>query len=132
MACSPSEKARGSAQQACDPELDFFSPCFNPLRALLTAGLTPPVPAARPLDTVYHCRFMLPSDHPDAWRDPVRAAKSKVTREQQTGGTHPPRECPRDFCRCCQTLPDRLAFRSSMCCWVAPATHVGGNRGRNT
>lgn len=80
MASLPSQPARGTSQQDCDPALDFFSQSFDPLRALLTAGLTPPLPAARPLDTVYHCRFMLPDNHPDAWRDPGRAAKSKVTR----------------------------------------------------
>ncbi|KAL4440475.1 hypothetical protein ABPG75_003476 [Micractinium tetrahymenae] len=80
MAALPPQQGR-APQHAHDPALDFFSRSFDPLRALLTEGLTPPLPAARPLDTVYHCRFMLPADHPDAWRDPGRTAKSKEAAE---------------------------------------------------
>jgi len=61
-----------------DPALDFFSRSFDPLRALLTTGLAPPHPAARPLDSIYRCRFMLPPDHPEVWTQPARAPKSKV------------------------------------------------------
>ena len=70
---------RSAALPAPDPALDFFSPHFDPLRALLAEGLLPPLPAARPLDTVHRCRFMLPPDHPDHWQDTKRAAKSKVS-----------------------------------------------------
>jgi hypothetical protein len=69
---------RSTALPASDPALDFFSPRFDPLRALLAEGLLPPLPAARPLDTVHRCRFMLPPGHPDYWQDTKRAAKSKV------------------------------------------------------
>ncbi|KAL4856350.1 Small nuclear ribonucleoprotein Sm D-like protein [Chlorella vulgaris] len=64
-----------------DPALDFFSPLFNPARALAAAALHLPVPTARPLDNVYKCRSMLPSDHWDAWKDPHRAGKSKEAQE---------------------------------------------------
>jgi hypothetical protein len=58
--------------------LDFFSPSFDPLAALLAVGLRPPVPHARPLDNIYRCRFMLPDGHPEAWREQQRTSKSKV------------------------------------------------------
>ena len=61
-----------------DPALDFLSPLFDPLAALAAAGLLPPVPHARPLDTVSRCRQLLPPDHPEAWQDVQRARKSKV------------------------------------------------------
>jgi len=70
----------GPAGPIPDPQLDFFSRSFNPYRALATAGLAPPLPAARPLDSIYRCRFMLPEDHPDAWREEQRPVKSKVGR----------------------------------------------------
>jgi hypothetical protein len=63
---------------APDLALDFFSGSFDPLRALLAVNLRPPVPAARPLDNVARCRFMLPPDHPDAWQDSQKRVKSKV------------------------------------------------------
>ncbi|PSC71977.1 U7 snRNA-associated Sm LSm11 [Micractinium conductrix] len=68
-------------QQQRDPSLNFFSPRFDAARSLATAGLLPPVPGARPLDNIYRCRFMLPEDHPDFWKDPGRAAKSKEAAE---------------------------------------------------
>lgn len=40
--------------------------------------MLPPMPAARPLDSIFRCRFMLPDGHPDAWREGPKAAKSKV------------------------------------------------------
>ncbi|KAI7838610.1 hypothetical protein COHA_007617 [Chlorella ohadii] len=71
----------GPAGPIPDPQLDFFSRSFNPYRALATAGLAPPLPAARPLDSIYRCRFMLPDDHPDAWREEQRPVKSKEAQE---------------------------------------------------
>ena len=61
-----------------DPALDFLSPAFDAAAALAAPGLAPPVPGARPLDSIFRCRFMLPDGHPDAWREPARAAKTKV------------------------------------------------------
>ena len=73
------QAASTSGQDEYDAgRLDFFSRSFDPLRALLTEGVLPPLPAARPEDKVYRCRHMLPPDHPDAWREPQRAAKSKA------------------------------------------------------
>ena len=43
MASPSSQKARAPFQQALDPALDFFSPSFDPLRALLSADITPRV-----------------------------------------------------------------------------------------
>lgn len=118
MASPSSQKARAPFQQALDPALDFFSPSFDPLRALLSADITPPLPSARPLDTVFHCRFMLPKDHPDAWRDPGRTVKSKVTRAASLAGADPPqasRQCERFRCGFCVALQIHLAG-----CWFAP------------
>ncbi|GFR47528.1 hypothetical protein Agub_g9246, partial [Astrephomene gubernaculifera] len=42
------------------PSLDFLSPRFDPLRALHTPGLVPPLPGVRPLDNVSQCRKLLP------------------------------------------------------------------------
>ena len=70
--------AGGGPAAPYNPELDFFSTTFNPMRALTAAGLVPPLPAARPLDSIYRCRFMLPDGHPDAWREEQRPVKSKV------------------------------------------------------
>lgn len=72
-----SGQAAGSSGQL-DHSLDFFSPQFDAQRALLTEGLQPPIPAARPQDNVFMCRFMLPPDHPEAWQGSQRAEKSKV------------------------------------------------------
>ena len=69
----------GPAGPPRDPQLDFFSRSFNPYLALATAGLLPPLPAARPLDSIFRCRFMLPDGHPDAWREEQRPVKSKVS-----------------------------------------------------
>ncbi|PRW39383.1 U7 snRNA-associated Sm LSm11 [Chlorella sorokiniana] len=71
----------GAPAPSPDPQLDFFSRSFNPFLALATAGLLPPLPAARPLDSIYRCRFMLPDDHPDAWREGQRPVKSKEAQE---------------------------------------------------
>ncbi len=48
------------------PSLDFRSVFFNPLRALYTPGLQPPVPNAAPMDNISKFRRLLPPDHPDA------------------------------------------------------------------
>lgn len=42
-----------------DKGLDFFSPHFEPLRALYTPGLQPPNPRARTLDWLGKCRVLL-------------------------------------------------------------------------
>ena len=60
-----------------DPELDFFSPRFNPLKALRAAALRPPDGRARPLDNIYRCRPLLPPGHPDAAQPAQRAPKTK-------------------------------------------------------
>ena len=103
----PSQHQRPPA----DPALDFYSRAFDAAAALAAPGLRPPVPGARPLDSIFRCRFMLPDGHPDAWREPAKAPKSKV-RWRLGGGPcaagpllprmrhlwrrpkHPPRRCP--------------------------------------
>lgn len=47
-------------------ENTFFSPQFNALQALYNTSLQPPIQNARPLDNIYQCRRLLPSDHPDS------------------------------------------------------------------
>ena len=47
-----------------DPRLDFFSASFDPVLALATAGLRPPLPDVAPLVSVAMCRGLLPHDHP--------------------------------------------------------------------
>lgn len=47
-----------------DPELDFLSEHFDPLKALRTPGVTPPIAKAKPRDYVAQCTFLL--DHSDA------------------------------------------------------------------
>ncbi|GLI62053.1 hypothetical protein VaNZ11_004481 [Volvox africanus] len=48
------------------PSLDFLSPAFDSLRALLTPGLQPPLPHVRPMDNVSQCRKLLPPEVPDS------------------------------------------------------------------
>jgi len=46
-----------------NPELDFMSEHFDPLKALRTPGVTPPIPKAKPRDYVAQCTYLLdPSD----------------------------------------------------------------------
>ena len=52
--------------------MDFFSPAFDPVRALATDGLRPPVADVRPLASVLMARGLLPSDHPDYKPTPLR------------------------------------------------------------
>ena len=47
------------------PALDFFSPSFDPLVALRTAGLRPPIADVQPLLSVQSCRSLLPEEHKD-------------------------------------------------------------------
>lgn len=51
-----------STSSGRDPRLDFYSPEFDPVRALAPdSGAIPPRPRARALDTVRQCRRLLPS-----------------------------------------------------------------------
>ena len=51
-----------STSSGRDPRLDFYSPEFDPVRALAPdSGALPPRPRARALDTVRQCRRLLPS-----------------------------------------------------------------------
>ena len=47
------------------PALDFFSPSFDPLLALNTPGLRPPIADVQPLLSVQSCRSLLPEEHKD-------------------------------------------------------------------
>jgi len=44
---------------------NFLSPDFDPLKALETAGLEPPVKSVRPKDNIALCRHFLPEDDPN-------------------------------------------------------------------
>ena len=46
-----------------DP-LNFFASDFDPLLALTTPGVTPPIINARPLDNLHAWRRLLPPEHP--------------------------------------------------------------------
>jgi len=51
-----------STSSGRDPGLDFYSPEFDPVRALAPdSGAIPPRPRARALDTVRQCRRLLPT-----------------------------------------------------------------------
>ena len=51
-----------STSSGRDPRLDFYSPEFDPVRALAPdSGAIPPRPRARALDTVRQCRRLLPT-----------------------------------------------------------------------
>lgn len=51
-----------STSSGRDPRLDFYSPEFDPARALAPdSGAIPPRPRARALDTVRQCRRLLPT-----------------------------------------------------------------------
>ena len=63
------------------PELDFFSPQFDPTRALSTAGLIPPDPAALPLDNVAKCRSILPPEMPESLAHVERKEASEVSHQ---------------------------------------------------
>jgi small nuclear ribonucleoprotein (snRNP)-like protein len=45
-------------------DLDFFSPNFNPLKALKDSSLQPPL-NVKPLDLLHHCRALLPTSDPN-------------------------------------------------------------------
>ena len=108
-------------QQQRDPSLNFFSPRFDAARSLATAGLLPPVPGARPLDNIYRCRFMLPEDHPDFWKDPGRAAKSKVG-GQAAGGMEWLRRCGSLGALGPQGIWGGPSDVWGLCCKVSPRT----------
>jgi small nuclear ribonucleoprotein (snRNP)-like protein len=57
--------------------LDFRSPHFNPLLALNTPGVIPPIPNARPLDNISAFRNLLPQAHPDH-RDRAKRSTTPV------------------------------------------------------
>ncbi|KAI8463043.1 MAG: hypothetical protein J3K34DRAFT_527308 [Monoraphidium minutum] len=56
------QQQRGAAAAAADPRLDFFSPAFDPLLALSTEGLAPPVPGAPPRERVGQYRDVVPPE----------------------------------------------------------------------
>lgn len=67
-------------------QLDFLSEHFNPLLALNSPNVVLPDPRARPLDNLYKCRQLLPSDHPEALDfEALRAARQ--VRELPVGRT---------------------------------------------
>ena len=64
--CWPLQTSVGLSDPALSA-LDFFSEHFDPLRALYTKGLQPPVPRMKALDNVVKCRLILPPELPDSW-----------------------------------------------------------------
>jgi hypothetical protein len=56
-----------------DPELDFLSESFNPLKALRHGKLETPVKVA-PLDYIAKCRSLLPVSDPNYYKPPAKAA----------------------------------------------------------
>lgn len=57
--------------------LDFLSESFDPLRALRTEGLQPPIAKVRPLDNLNKCRAILPPEVPESLANaPVKAPRS--------------------------------------------------------
>jgi hypothetical protein len=66
--------------------LDFCSPHFDPLKALSTESLKPPVPV-RPLDNLSKTRDLLPPDHED-YRSQVRIGNKPIAPKPiMTGGS---------------------------------------------
>ncbi|KAI5054921.1 hypothetical protein GOP47_0030066 [Adiantum capillus-veneris] len=57
--------------------LDFFSPDFDPLKALHARDLLPPNPRVRPLDNLSSCRRILPEEVPESIINaPAKAPRS--------------------------------------------------------
>ena len=79
MADQGSSDVASIDQTPRSPELDFFSPQFDPTRALSTAGLLPPDPAAFPLDNVAKCRSILPPEMPESLAHVERKEASEVS-----------------------------------------------------
>lgn len=58
------ESVENTAENAVyDPELDFFSASFNPIKALSTPGLEPPIKSAKTLDNIakYETAYLKPT-----------------------------------------------------------------------
>ena len=67
--------------------LDFFSPAFDPLLALNTPGLRPPIPDVKPLITVQMCGSLLPDDHIDY--KPPKPATQHIPAAKPMSAEHP-------------------------------------------
>jgi hypothetical protein len=85
---SGEQAARASSAAATpssspSPHLDFFSPSFDPLRALQINNIQPPLPSAKPLDNVSQFRKLrlLPQEHPDAL--PPTEAEAAEARDRE-------------------------------------------------
>lgn len=84
FAMDRAEEASQSSEEHVAPvvspsRLDFTSSAFDPLAALHTPHLQPPVPDAAPLDNVAKCRAILPPELPESLANVQPAApRSKV------------------------------------------------------
>lgn len=63
-----------------DQSLDFFSLAFDAKKALYNTSLHPPVKDAAPLNTIYHCKSLLPPDHPDFFVKQERRADEEPSK----------------------------------------------------
>lgn len=75
-----------SKKASIDPSFDFFSDKFEPLKALTTAGVTAPIPNARPRDNVHSCRSLLQPDDPN-YLPIKKSPKSEQTPNRSTETT---------------------------------------------
>lgn len=60
-----------------NPELDFTSESFDPVKALYEPRLSAPLPV-RPLTSLASCRILLPPNHPDYLKRTTAAAPVKT------------------------------------------------------
>ena len=91
--------------------LDFFSEHFDPLRALYTKGLQPPIPRVKALDNVVKCRLILPPELPDSW--------------SAWNAAHPKNE-PTEVCSVCLYYPVQSSYlaQSEAALIIHPVCHV--------
>ena len=69
--------------------LDFFSASFDPLLALNTPGLRPPIADVKPLISVQMCRSLLPDDHSD-YKPPKQPTTQQTDAQHSTTAIQPP------------------------------------------
>lgn len=69
-------EADDKRKRVAEGALDFFSPSFDPVAALASDSLLPPLPRAPALDNLSRCRALLPAGHPDAPAGALAAAPS--------------------------------------------------------
>ena len=59
-------KSKEVDKEDLDPSLDFFSPQFDPLKAIYTLKKIPStLPKVKALDNLSKCHFLLPPDDPN-------------------------------------------------------------------